>query len=64
MTLKQEFANGMKSGKIPHPQNTAKAIGAVTRKNTAPLVRAYWSGYLCQLTMDNDLALYEEEVAS
>ena len=62
-TLQNEFKKGMKSGEIPHPQNTAKAVGAVTRKSTAPIIRAYWSGYLCQLTVDNDLALYEVEVA-
>lgn len=51
-TLTNEFAAGMKSGEHPHSQNTIKAITAVARKSTKPHVRAYWTGYLCMLTLD------------
>jgi translation initiation factor 2B subunit (eIF-2B alpha/beta/delta family) len=50
MTLQEQFKSGMKSGEFPHAENTMKAIRAVTRKDTEPHVRAYWSGYLCKLT--------------
>jgi hypothetical protein len=50
MTIQGQFEKGMASGKFPHEENTLKAIRAVTRKDTEPMVRAYWSGYLCQLT--------------
>jgi len=50
--LTEEFENGMKSGEHPHRQNTVKAITAVARKSTEPHVRAYWTGYLCMLTLD------------
>jgi len=50
MTLQEQFKDGMKSGGFPHAENTMKAIRAVTRKDTEPNVRAYWSGYLCKLT--------------
>jgi hypothetical protein len=50
MTIQGQFKKGMASGKFPHGENTLKAIRAVTRKDVEPLIRAYWSGYLCQLT--------------
>ncbi len=46
--MEKMFRDGMKSGKFPHPENKAKALKAVASEFTAPLVRAYWSGYLCQ----------------
>lgn len=52
-TLEGEFSAGMKSGLNPCPENTGKAIAAVTRKDTAPLIRAYWSGYLCRASTDD-----------
>ena len=58
-TIETEFKAGMKSGKLPRANNTAKAVAAVTKRHTEPLVRAYWSGYLCQLTQDNANALSE-----
>jgi len=56
-TLSGEFAAGAESGKHPHPDNTRKAIASTVHKATEPLVRAYWAGYLCQLTTDNPDAL-------
>jgi hypothetical protein len=53
LTLCGEFDAGMESGKKPCKENTDKAIGAVASRITAPLVRAYWSGYLCQAQTDN-----------
>lgn len=47
-TLQSEFTAGMESGKKPHPENDMKALTAVTSRNTEPMIRAYWSGYLCQ----------------
>jgi len=51
-TLADEFSAGLKSGEHPHRQNTVKAITAAARKSTEPHVRAYWTGYLCMLTLD------------
>jgi hypothetical protein len=48
-TIESEFAAGAESGKHQNQQNDAKALLAVTRKDTEPLIRAYWSGYLCQI---------------
>jgi hypothetical protein len=48
MTIKSAFNKGMESGKFPHPENKAKALKSVASEFTAPIVRAYWSGYLCQ----------------
>jgi hypothetical protein len=58
-TIETEFKAGIKSGKTPCDENTAKAVAAVTKRHTDPLVRSYWSGYLCQLTQDNASALSE-----
>jgi hypothetical protein len=58
-TLAKSFSEGRKSGKFPNSQNTEKAIVAIMQKNTLPNIRAYWSGYLCQLTQDNKSALYQ-----
>lgn len=51
-TLEGEFLAGMESGKKPSEANNAKALNAVAKRNTPPLVRAYWSGYLCQFQLD------------
>ena len=58
-TLAKSFTEGRKSGKFPNSENTGKAILAITQKNTLPNIRAYWSGYLCQLTQDDKSALYQ-----
>ena len=58
-TLAKSFSEGRKSGKFPNSQNTEKAIVAIMQKNTLPNIKAYWSGYLCQLTQDNKSALYQ-----
>jgi len=52
LTLEGEFRKGLESGEFPHPESNRQAIYAITRKSTEPLVRAYWSGYLCKLTPD------------
>jgi hypothetical protein len=52
LTLAGEFQKGLESGEYPHPENTLKAISSIVRKSTEPLIRAYWSGYLCKLTPD------------
>jgi hypothetical protein len=56
-TLQEEFDSGLKSGQHPHPENTLKAITAVTRKPTEPHVRAYWSGYFCALSQVHIVAV-------
>jgi len=52
-TLEGEFKAGMESGKFPNAQNTHKAIRACALKSTEPLIRAYWTGYLCQAHFKN-----------
>jgi hypothetical protein len=51
-TLTSEFIAGLESGKHPCAQNDEKALLAIVRKSTSPLVRAYWSGYFCQSDSD------------
>ena len=56
-TLEGEFSKGIESGRHPCPENTEKAIRATVTKSTEPLIRAYWSGYLCQMTTDAPASL-------
>lgn len=58
-TIEENFTAGMNSGKNPVPQNNAKALLAVTRKDTPPLIRAYWSGYLCQAQLDDPTFMFK-----
>ncbi len=55
-TLEGEFAAGMESGKFPCLEHNRKAVQAVATKLTPALVRAYWTGYLCQVQGQGDLS--------
>jgi hypothetical protein len=46
----------MESGKFPCLENNRKAVQAVATKLTPALVRAYWTGYLCQVQGQGDLS--------
>ena len=47
-----EFQKGFESGAFPCEKNNQKALLAVIKRGTTPLVRAYWSGYLCNLSQE------------
>lgn len=58
-TPETEFKAGMKSGKYPCIENNRKAVTAVATKLTPALIRAYWTGYLCQVQGEGDLSKLE-----
>jgi len=53
-TVHSEFEAGMESGKHPNKQNDRKAMQSVSNKITPAMVRAYWTGYLCQVQLGGD----------
>jgi hypothetical protein len=48
-TIEAAFASGVQNAKNRSDKNDAMALRAVTRKDTTPTDRAYWSGYLCAI---------------
>ena len=54
-TIRGEFLAGIESGEHRNDENDAKALKAITSRMTPALVRAYWTGYVCQVQGDGDL---------
>jgi hypothetical protein len=57
-TIEKAFEKGIESGKFPNFENTEKAIKAMNSLEIPALCRAYWSGYLCQLSTEIGLPMH------
>ena len=60
-TIRTEFLAGIESGLHPCDENDEKALKAITSRKTPALVRAYWSGYVCQSQGDGDLMTFAKK---